>query len=199
MRLMTREAEIHRKTKETDIRFRIDLDGQGQCRSQTEIPFLDHMFNLVAAHGFFNLEINAKGDIQVDNHHTVEDVGICMGKALKEALGERRGISRYGEATVPMDEALARVVLDISNRPFLSYHVEMPGSMVGTFDIRLLKEFFRALTNHGGVTMHIDLLSGENPHHVAEVIFKAFARALDHATNLESRLSGVVPSTKGIL
>ena len=139
---MSRQAEIHRKTKETDIRFRIDLDGQGQCDSRTEIPFLDHMFSLVAAHGFFNLAINAKGDIQVDNHHTVEDLGICMGKALKQALGERKGISRYGDVTVPMDDALARVVLDVSNRPFLSYHVKVPGGMTGTFDIRLLKEFF---------------------------------------------------------
>ena len=196
---MAREAEIHRKTKETDIRFRIDLDGEGQCRSHTDIPFMDHMFSLLAAHGFFNLEINAKGDIQIDDHHTVEDLGICMGKALKEVLGERRGISRYGDATIPMDEALARVVLDISNRPFLSYHVELPGSMAGTFDIRLVQEFFRAFTNHAGITMHVDLLWGEDPHHTAEAIFKAFAKALDHATRPEKRLKGVVPSTKGIL
>jgi len=196
---MAREAEIHRKTKETDIRFRIDLDGEGQCRSHTDIPFMDHMFSLLAAHGFFNLEINAKGDIQIDDHHTVEDLGICMGKALKEVLGERRGISRYGDATIPMDEALARVVLDISNRPFLSYHVELPGSMAGTFDIRLVQEFFRAFTNHAGITMHVDLLWGEDPHHTAEAIFKAFAKALDHATRPEKRLEGVVPSTKGIL
>ena len=196
---MAREAEIHRKTKETDIRFRIDLDGEGQCRSHTDIPFMDHMFSLLAAHGFFNFEINAKGDIQIDDHHTVEDLGICMGKALKEVLGERRGISRYGDATIPMDEALARVVLDISNRPFLSYHVELPGSMAGTFDIRLVQEFFRAFTNHAGITMHVDLLWGEDPHHTAEAIFKAFAKALDHATRPEKRLEGVVPSTKGIL
>ena len=196
---MAREAEIHRKTKETDIRFRIDLDGEGQCRSHTDIPFMDHMFSLLAAHGFFNLEINAKGDIQIDDHHTVEDLGICMGKALKEALGERKGISRYGDATIPMDEALARVVLDISNRPFLSYHVELPGSMAGTFDIRLVQEFFRAFTNHAGITMHVDLLWGEDPHHTAEAVFKAFAKALDYATRPEKRLGGVVPSTKGIL
>jgi imidazoleglycerol-phosphate dehydratase len=196
---MAREAEIHRKTKETDIRFRIDLDGEGQCRSHTDIPFMDHMFSLLAAHGFFNLDINAKGDIQIDDHHTVEDLGICMGKALKEALGERKGISRYGDATIPMDEALARVVLDISNRPFLSYHVELPGSMAGTFDIRLVQEFLRAFTNHAGITMHVDLLWGEDPHHTAEAIFKAFAKALDRATGPEKRLGGVVPSTKGIL
>ena len=196
---MAREAEIHRRTKETDIRFKMNLDGHGECRSQTEIPFLDHMFNLFAAHGFFNLEITASGDIQVDYHHTVEDLGICMGKALKKALGERKGINRYGEATVPMDEALVRVALDVSNRPFLSYRVEVAGSMAGTFDIRLVKEFFRAFTNHGGITMHIDLLSGDDPHHVTEAVFKAFARALDQATGQESRLGGVVPSTKGIL
>jgi imidazoleglycerol-phosphate dehydratase len=194
-----REAEIHRKTNETNIRLRINLDGRGLCHSQTEIPFMDHMFGLVAAHGFFDLEINAKGDIQVDNHHTVEDLGICMGKAVKEALGEKGGIGRYGEATIPMDEALARVVLDVSNRPFLSYHVDVPGNLAGTFDIRLAKEFFRAFTVHGGVTMHMDLLRGEDPHHTAEAIFKAFARALDHATGLENRLGGVVPSTKGTL
>ncbi len=196
---MPREAEIHRKTRETDIRFRIDLDGQGQCRSQTAIPFLDHMFTLVAAHGFFNLDINAEGDIQVDNHHTVEDLGICLGKALKKALGEKSGIKRYGCKTVPMDEALARVVLDISNRPYLSYRVAVSGSTAGTFDIRLLKEFFRAFTNHAGVTMHVDLQAGEDPHHVAEAVFKAFARALDHATSQEKRLGGTIPSTKGIL
>jgi imidazoleglycerol-phosphate dehydratase len=196
---MAREAEIHRKTKETDIRFRINLDGRGECRSQTDIPFMDHMFSLLAVHGFFNLEINAKGDIQIDNHHTVEDLGICMGKALKEALGERKGISRYGDATIPMDEALARVVLDVSNRPFLSYHVEVPGSMAGTFDIRLVQEFFRAFANHAGITMHVDLLWGEDPHHTAEAIFKAFARALDYATRSEKRRDGVVPSTKGML
>jgi imidazoleglycerol-phosphate dehydratase len=196
---MVREAEIHRKTKETNIRFRIGLDGHGQCHAHTEIPFMDHMFDLVAAHGFFDLEINAKGDIQVDNHHTVEDLGICMGKALKEALGEKKGISRYGDATIPMDEALARVVLDVSNRPFLSYHVEVPGNMAGMFDIRLVKEFFRAFAIHAGMTVHVDLLSGEDPHHTAEAVFKAFARALDHATRLENRLADVVPSTKGIL
>jgi len=199
MGLMAREVEIHRKTKETDIRFTMALDGEGKCSSRTEIPFMDHMFTLLAAHGFFNLEIDGKGDIQVDNHHTVEDLGICMGKAVKQALGERKGIRRYGEATVPMDESLARVVLDVSNRPFLSYRVELPGNMAGTFDIRLLKEFFRAFSNHAGITMHIDLLSGEDPHHAAEAIFKAFARTLDQATHLEKRLDGVVPSTKGIL
>ncbi|MFZ0451784.1 MAG: imidazoleglycerol-phosphate dehydratase HisB [Desulfatiglandaceae bacterium] len=196
---MARVAEIHRKTRETDIHLRLELDGKGICQVDTGIPFMDHMLGLVAAHGFFDLEISATGDIEVDNHHTVEDLGICLGLALKEALGEKKGIHRYGEATVPMDEALARVVLDVSNRPFLAYRAEVESPRTGSFDIHLIKEFFRAVTNNAGITMHVDLFAGEDAHHISEAVFKAFARALDCAFKLESRLSGMVPSTKGIL
>jgi len=196
---MPREAEIHRKTKETDIQVKLELDGKGLSRIDTGIPFMDHMLGLVAAHGFFDVEIAATGDTEVDNHHTVEDLGICLGLALKDALGEKKGIRRYGEATVPMDEALVRVVLDVSNRPFLAYRADVERPQAGSFDIRLVKEFLRAVTNNAGITMHVDLFAGEDPHHISEAVFKAFAQALDAAFKPENRRSGMIPSTKGLL
>jgi imidazoleglycerol-phosphate dehydratase len=197
---MARTAEVNRKTKETDIHLVIDLDGRGSTGISTGIPFMDHMFTLFALHGFVDLELSAKGDTEVDDHHTVEDIGICLGKAVSEALGEKKGLRRYGEATIPMDEVLVRVVIDLSNRPFLSYRVPAQKHPGGTFDINLLKEFFRAFVSHVGMTMHIDLLAGEeDAHHIAEAIFKAFGRALDQATAYDDRLEGNVPSTKGLL
>ena len=160
---------------------------------------MDHMLDLMSAHGFMELEIKARGDREIDDHHTVEDLGITFGMALKESLGDKRGIRRYGEATIPMDDALARVVVDISNRPVLAYRVTLKKSTTGTFDTGLIKEFFRAVATHAGMTLHIDLLSGDEPHHVSEAIFKAFGRALDQATGIESRLKGQLPSTKGAL
>ena len=196
---MGRQAKIERKTKETQILLRLELDGTGEAKIDTGIPFMDHMLTLLAAHGFMDMELDAKGDTEVDNHHTVEDLGICLGMAIKEALNEKRGIRRYGEATVPMDEALARIVMDICNRPVLCYRVSLTKRTTGTFDVGLVKEFFRALVTNSGITIHVDLISGEEPHHISEAIFKAFARALDQATSLDTRLEGSVPSTKGIL
>jgi len=196
---MARKASIHRKTKETEIHLDLNLDGAGISEVSTGIPFIDHMLTLMAAHGFMDLKIAATGDTQIDDHHTVEDIGICLGKAIHDGLGKREGIRRYGHAIVPMDEALARVALDISNRPFLAYRVVLKDSKTGTFDVNLVREFFRALVVHSGITMHVDLVSGEDPHHVAESIFKSFARALDQASGLEPRLGGAVPSTKGLL
>ncbi len=196
---MDRKTTIERDTRETRIRLTLDLDGSGQAQVETGIPFLDHMITLMASHGFMDLEIQAKGDIEIDYHHTVEDVGICLGSAIREALGNRSGIRRFGEATVPMDEALARVVIDLSNRPFLAYDVPLQRSVTGGFDINLAGEFFRAVVNHSGMTLHVDLLRGEDPHHGCEAVFKAFGRALDQASGLESRLSGHIPSTKGLL
>jgi imidazoleglycerol-phosphate dehydratase len=160
---------------------------------------MDHMLSLTAAHGFLNLSISATGDTEIDDHHTVEDLGICLGKAINEALGKREGIRRYGEAVIPMDEALARTVIDICNRPYMAYRVPLKESQTGSFNVQLIKEFFRALVQNSGITLHIDLLSGEDAHHVAESIFKSFGRALDQATSIEPRLGGSVPSTKGIL
>jgi imidazoleglycerol-phosphate dehydratase len=197
--MMAREAKIERKTKETDIRLKLNLDGEGLCRVNTGIPFMDHMLTLMAAHGFMDLDLKATGDREIDDHHTVEDLGICLGMALRKALDEKRGITRYGAAIVPMDEALARVVVDVSNRPSLSYRVPLRKRVTGTFNVGLIKEFFRALVIQSGITMHVDLLFGEDPHHISEALFKAFARALDEATALESRMKGKVPSTKGLL
>ncbi|MBW2066635.1 MAG: imidazoleglycerol-phosphate dehydratase HisB [Deltaproteobacteria bacterium] len=196
---MERKTLIERKTKETEITLRLDIDGNGISNIDTGIPFMDHMLTLMSAHGFMDMELTARGDIQIDYHHTIEDLGICLGKALDQALGDKKGIRRYGEATVPMDEALARVALDLSSRPFLAYRVSLKKTKAGTFDINLFKEFFRSLSNHSGMTLHIDLFSGEDAHHAAEAVFKAFARALDRATSMEPRLKGAVPSTKGVL
>jgi len=196
---MGRQARIDRKTKETEIRLELNLDGTGNARVDTGIPFMDHMLSLLAAHGFMDLELSARGDTEVDDHHTVEDLGICLGLAIKEALNEKKGIRRYGEATVPMDEALARIVMDICNRPVLCYRVSLTKRTTGAFDVGLIKEFFRALVTNSGITMHVDLLSGDEPHHISEAIFKAFARALDQASSLDNRLNGNIPSTKGVL
>jgi len=195
---LKRSAEVERKTKETDIRVTLNLDGKGLFSNDTGIPFLDHMFELMAAHGFMDLNVRARGDTEVDYHHTIEDLGICLGKAINQALGERKGIKRYGQAMVPMDEALANVVVDISSRPYLSYKVPLKESLTGRFDVSILKEFFRALVNYAGITMHVELVSGDDAHHIAEAIFKAFARALDQASQREERLDDV-PSTKGLL
>src|SRR5512136_850872 len=196
---MVRKASIHRKTKETEIHLDLNLDGAGVSEVSTGIPFMDHMLTLMAAHGFMDLKVAATGDTEIDDHHTVEDIGICLGKAIHDGLGKREGIRRYGHAMVPMDEALARVALDISNRPFLAYRVVLKESKTGTFDVNLVREFFRALVVHSGITMHVDLVAGDDPHHVAESIFKSFARALDQASGFEPRLGGAVPSTKGLL
>ena len=196
---MGRRAKIERKTKETEIRLELDLDGTGNASVDTGIPFMDHMLSLLAAHGFMDLELSARGDTEVDDHHTVEDLGICLGMAIKEALNEKKGIRRYGEATVPMDDSLARIVMDICNRPVLCYRVSLTKRTTGTFDVGLVKEFFRALVTNSGITMHVDLLSGEEPHHISEAIFKAFAKALDQASGFDNRLKGNVPSTKGVL
>jgi len=196
---MKRHATIKRKTRETDIRLVLDLDGSGKAEVSTGIPFVDHMLTLMAAHGFMDLELAARGDTEVDDHHTVEDLGICLGMALKEALTDRRGIRRYGVATVPMDDVLVRVALDLGNRPYLAYRVPLVTQRAGRFDVGLIREIFRALVTHAGMTLHVDLLSGEEPHHVSEAVFKAFARALDWAVQQENRLHGTVPSTKGLL
>ena len=196
---MNRTAEVTRKTKETDIRVRLALDGSGSAGIETGIGFFDHMLEALARHALFDLEVRATGDLNVDQHHTVEDVGIVLGQALARALGDRAGISRYGEATVPLDDALARVVVDVSGRPFLAYHAEPPTwQKVGDFDVALVPEFFRALATHAGLTVHVDLLRGQNAHHVVEAVFKAAARALRDATAPDPRVPGV-PSTKGSL
>jgi imidazoleglycerol-phosphate dehydratase len=195
---LKRHGKIERKTSETDIQIDLNLDGKGHATVDTSIAFMDHMFELMAAHGYMDISLRGKGDIDVDYHHTVEDLGICLGKAMHDALGDKKGIKRYGHAMIPMDEALANVVIDISNRPYLSYKVSLEEYVTGNFNVRLLEEFFRAFVNHAGITMHIELYYGSDPHHSAEAIFKAFARALDIATQKEERSAGV-PSTKGIL
>jgi imidazoleglycerol-phosphate dehydratase len=196
---MARKATVERKTKETDISLEINLDSADPSTVDTGIPFINHMLDLMAAHGFMQLALKARGDTEIDDHHTVEDLGICLGVAIKQALGKKEGIRRYGEATLPMDETLVRVVLDISNRPFLAYRVDFKKNTTGSFDLGLIKEFFRALALNAGITLHIDLLSGEEPHHISEAIFKAFGKALDRAIRLENRLKGKLPSTKGLL
>jgi len=196
---MGRPGSTHRKTRETEISVHLELDGQGRGQVQTGIPFFDHMLTAFAAHGFIDLDLTAQGDTEVDFHHTVEDVGICLGDALKEALDRQRSLRRYGWAFVPMDDALARVVLDLSNRPHLAYRVPWRQTHAGGFDCGLLQEFFRAVVVHAGLTLHIDLLAGDEPHHIAEAIFKAFGRALDLAAGLEPRLGTTMPSTKGVL
>jgi imidazoleglycerol-phosphate dehydratase len=196
---MPRTAEITRKTKETQIRIRVNLDGSGRAQVKTGIGFFDHMLEALARHALLELEVECTGDLQVDGHHTVEDVGIVLGQVIAQALGDRKGIRRYADATVPLDEALVRVVTDVSGRPFLSYHIEIPKwQMLGDYDVFLTPEFFRALVFNAGLTVHMDLIRGENPHHIVEAAFKAFARALDLATTPDPRVSGV-PSTKGVL
>jgi len=194
-----RTAEVARNTKETQIRVRVDLDGTGVARLATGIPFLEHMLDQVARHGMLDLEIDAKGDLQIDAHHTVEDVGITLGQACARALGDKAGIARYGHAYVPLDEALSRVVIDFSGRPGLEYHVKYARSLIGEFDVDLVHEFFQGFANHAQVTLHIDNLRGANAHHQCETIFKAFARALRMAVARDPRAPGAIPSTKGSL
>lgn len=196
---MSRIGEIHRKTKETDLLVRIDLDGTGQAAVRTGIGFFDHMLDAFARHGLFDVRITAQGDLHVDGHHTVEDTGIALGQAIAQALGDRAGICRYGDAMVPLDEALVRAVVDVSGRPFLRYEVEIAKwQMLGDYDVFLTPEFFRALVTNAQLTVHLDLVRGDNPHHIVEAAFKALARALDSATRIDPRVSGV-PSTKGTL
>jgi imidazoleglycerol-phosphate dehydratase len=195
---MGRSAKIERKTTETDVCVVIDLDGQGQGKIKTTIPFLDHMLNLLARHGSFDIEVKSTGDTEVDDHHLAEDLGICLGEAFRKALGTKEGIARYGEATVPMDECLSSVTVDISGRPYLVYHAEFETKPIGNFDPALLNEFFKAFSDHSGMNLHINLLYGTNNHHMAEAIFKALARALKSAVRIDGDVRGVL-STKGVL
>src|SRR5690348_4445485 len=194
-----RKAEVVRNTKETQIRLRLDLDGRGNARLATGLPFLEHMLDQVARHGLIDLEIDAKGDLHIDAHHTVEDIGITLGQALAKALGDKAGLRRFGHAYVPLDEALSRVVLDLSGRPGLEYHVKFTRALIGEFDVDLVHEFFQGFVNHAGATLHIDNLRGDNAHHQCETVFKAFARALRMAVEADPRAQGSVPSTKGSL
>ncbi len=194
-----RQASIDRSTKETQIAVELNLDGTGGAELDIGVPFLEHMLDQVARHGMFDLAVKATGDLEIDAHHTVEDVGISLGQAFRQALGDKRGIRRYGHAYVPLDEALSRVVLDFSGRPGLDYHVEYPRARVGNFDIDLLREFFQGFANHAMVTLHIDNIRGRNTHHIAETIFKAFGRSLRVAVELDPRMEGILPSTKGSL
>ena len=194
-----RTANVVRRTAETDIEVRIDVDGTGKIALATGIPFLDHMLDQVGRHGMLDLAVTAKGDLHIDAHHTVEDVGITLGQALRQALGDKRGIRRYGYAYVPLDEALSRVVLDLSGRPGLEFHVPFVRAIVGTFDVDLVHEFFQGFVNHALVTLHVDNLRGANAHHQAETVFKAFARALRMACERDPRAGAEVPSTKGAL
>ena len=194
-----RTAQVERNTLETQIKININLDGTGKALFQTGVPFLDHMLDQVARHGLIDLEINAVGDLEIDAHHTVEDVGITLGQAFAKALGDKKGIVRYGHAYVPLDEALSRVVIDFSGRPGLFYEVNYPRGMIGTFDVDLFREFFQGFVNHAGVSLHIDNLKGSNAHHIAETIFKALGRAIRMAITADPRMAGIMPSTKGSL
>jgi imidazoleglycerol-phosphate dehydratase len=194
-----RTASVKRETKETRISVDLNLDGTGQASLKIGVPFLEHMLDQVARHGMFDLTIVAKGDLEIDAHHTVEDVGITLGQALAKALGDKKGIYRYGHAYVPLDEALSRVVLDCSGRPGLEYVADYPRARVGEFDVDLVYEFFQGFVNHAQVTLHIDNIRGRNAHHIAETIFKAFGRALRMAVEIDPRMKGTTPSTKGML
>jgi len=195
----SRTAEVTRQTAETQITVKLNLDGTGQSRIATGIGFFDHMLDQIARHGLIDLDIQAQGDLHIDGHHTVEDVGITLGQAVAKAVGDKKGIRRYGHAYVPLDEALSRVVVDFSGRPGVEMHVPFKSGMIGTFDSQLAFEFFQGFVNHAFVTLHIDNLRGENSHHQAETVFKAFARALRMALELDQRALGTIPSTKGSL
>ncbi len=194
-----RQASVERNTLETKIQVTINLDGSGECKLDTGVPFLEHMLDQVARHGLIDIEIKAKGDLHIDAHHTVEDIGITLGQAFSQAIGDKKGIVRYGHAYVPLDEALSRVVIDFSGRPGMEYNVDFTRASIGEFDVDLFHEFFQGFINHANVTLHIDSLSGTNSHHIAETIFKAFGRAVRMAIAEDPRMQGVMPSTKGSL
>jgi imidazoleglycerol-phosphate dehydratase len=194
-----RTADIHRNTLETQVRVKLDLEGTGKSQLATGIGFFDHMLDQIARHGLIDLQVDARGDLHIDAHHTVEDVGITLGQALDKALGDKKGLTRYGHAYVPLDEALSRVVVDLSGRPGLSFNVDFTRPRIGDFDVDLIREFFQGVVNHAAITVHIDCLRGDNAHHQAETVFKAFARALRMAITADPRLGEVVPSTKGSL
>ena len=194
-----RQAEITRNTLETQVSVKLNLDGTGVGKFDTGVPFLDHMLDQIARHGAIDLEVTAKGDLHIDAHHTVEDIGITLGQALAKALGDKKGLRRYGHAYVPLDEALSRVVVDLSGRPGLEFHVAFTRAWIGQFDVDLVNEFFQGLVNHALLTLHIDNLRGTNAHHQAETVFKAFGRALRMAVTPDARLAGATPSTKGTL
>ncbi len=196
---MSRTAEIERNTLETQVRIGLNLDGTGVAELETGLPFFDHMLDQVARHGLIDLKVRAAGDLEIDGHHTVEDIGITLGQALAAAVGDKSGIRRYGHAYVPLDEALARVVIDLSGRPGLVYAVNFPRARVGEFETDLVQEFFQGFVNHAAVTLHIDGLRGSNSHHIAETLFKAFGRALRMALEADPRMQGQLPSTKGAL
>ncbi len=197
--MLERKATVERKTRETQIKVAVNLDGRGTARLETGVPFLEHMLEQVARHGVIDLDIAARGDLHIDAHHTVEDIGITFGQALAQAVGDKSGIRRYGVAYVPLDEALSRVVVDLSGRPGLEFQVVFPRARVNDFDVDLVQEFFQGFVNHALVTLHIDSLRGKNAHHIAETVFKAFGRALRMALEADPRSVGVVPSTKGSL
>ena len=194
-----REAAVSRDTLETQIRVFVNLDGRGNGSFDTGVPFLEHMLDQVARHGMLDIDIKASGDLRIDAHHTVEDIGITFGQALAKALGDKRGMRRYGHAYVPLDEALSRVVIDFSGRPGLEYHVDYARARIGEFDVDLFHEFFQGFVNHAQVTLHVDCLRGDNSHHIAETVFKAFGRAMRMALEVDSAMAGILPSTKGSL
>ncbi len=197
--MSSRSAQVYRQTSETTVNVQVNLDGTGQHRIHTGIPFLDHMLVQLSTHGLLDLEIAAEGDLQIDDHHTNEDVGITLGQALHKALGDKRGINRFGNFIAPLDEALVQVVLDFSGRPHLSYGLDIPTQRIGSYDTQLVREFFQALVNHAQITLHIRQLAGINSHHIVEATFKAFARALSQAISLDPRRLGGIPSSKGAL
>lgn len=196
---LSRTASVTRTTKETDVSVAINLDGSGKCHADTGIPFLDHMLQQISSHGLIDLEVNSTGDIEIDDHHTNEDVGITLGQALAKALGDRKGITRFGHFVAPLDESLIQVALDFSGRPHLSYGLEIPTQRVGTYDTQLVREFFVAIVNHSQMTLHIRQLDGINSHHIIEATFKAFARAMRMAVEVDPRRHGTIPSSKGVL
>jgi len=198
-RLECRQASVHRTTGETDVKVSLNLDGEGKCSASTGIPFLNHMLHQISSHGLIDLEVEATGDIEIDDHHTNEDVGITLGQALSKALGDRKGIVRFGHFFAPLDEALVQVTLDFSGRPHLSYGLDIPTQRVGSYDTQLVREFFVAVVNHSQMTLHIRQLDGINSHHIIEATFKAFARAVRMAVEIDPRRAGLIPSSKGVL
>ncbi|WP_059048786.1 imidazoleglycerol-phosphate dehydratase HisB [Paenibacillus senegalimassiliensis] len=196
--VIVRESSVSRTTNETDIKLSFAVDGRGEAKLETDVPFLNHMLDLFTKHGQFNLAVEARGDIEIDDHHTVEDIGICLGQVIREALGDKKGIKRYASVFIPMDEALAQVVIDISNRPHFEYRAEYPSDRVGSFDVQLVQEFLWKLALEARITLHVIVHYGQNTHHMIEAVFKALGRALDEATTIDPRVSGV-PSTKGVL